>query len=99
MAMVDSKQVGFLSLHAGSKLVTARQPDGSDKRHGMLFFGLSGTGMSTHSCHNRGPIRGILRDSIQWKVDHLIGTEAAKNEGGLDISEFDLSRYYTPKQI
>ena len=54
MAMFDFKQEGFLSLHAGSKLVTAQQPNGSDKRYGMLFFGLSGTGKTTHSCHDHG---------------------------------------------
>ena len=51
MAMYDVKQEGMLSLHAGSKTAMARQPDGSMKKYGMLFFGLSGTGKTTHACH------------------------------------------------
>lgn len=54
MAMWEAKQQGMLSLHAGSKLVRAYQGDGRTRRYGMLFFGLSGTGKTTHSCHQHG---------------------------------------------
>ena len=69
MAMWDAKERGMLSLHAGSKIVTASQPDDSTKLYGMLFFGLSGTGKTTHSCHDHGltnPGEGIdiLQDDI-----------------------------------
>ena len=52
MAMWEAKKAGMLSLHAGSKLLTAKQPDGSTGNYGMLLFGLSGTGKTTHSCHD-----------------------------------------------
>ena len=69
MAMYDAKQEGLLSLHAGSKTAIARQPDGSTKKYGMLFFGLSGTGKTTHSCHAHeleanGESIDILQDDI-----------------------------------
>ena len=69
MAMYDVKQEGLLSLHAGSKTVTASQPDGGAKKYGMLFFGLSGTGKTTHSCHAHdldapGESINILQDDI-----------------------------------
>ena len=69
MAMWDAKEEGMLSLHAGSKVVTAQQPDGDSKRYGMLFFGLSGTGKTTHACHGHGmdapgEVMDILQDDI-----------------------------------
>ena len=69
MAMWDAKEEGLLSLHAGSKVVTAQQPDGDSKRYGMLFFGLSGTGKTTHACHGHGmeapgEVMDILQDDI-----------------------------------
>jgi phosphoenolpyruvate carboxykinase (ATP) len=54
MVMWKAKEEGMLSLHAGSKVITARQKDGALKRYGVLLFGLSGTGKSTHSCHDHG---------------------------------------------
>lgn len=91
MAMYDSKLIGKLSLHAGSKMVTARQPDGSHKRYGMLFFGLSGTGKTTHACHNHGldttdEAMDILQDDIVFldKDGSGLGTERGfylKTEG------------------
>jgi phosphoenolpyruvate carboxykinase (ATP) len=69
MAMYDVKQQGLLSLHAGAKIVTARVADGSTKKYGMLFFGLSGTGKTTHACHGHdlnapGESMDILQDDI-----------------------------------
>jgi phosphoenolpyruvate carboxykinase (ATP) len=91
MAMWDAKQEGLLSLHAGSKVVTARQPDGASKRYGMLFFGLSGTGKTTHACHGHGLDRSqegmdILQDDIVSlaKDGRALGTERGfylKTEG------------------
>ena len=54
MAMWNAKEHDMLSLHAGSKVVMARQNNGEIKRYGMLLFGLSGTGKTTHSCHDHG---------------------------------------------
>ncbi|MCL7412398.1 MAG: phosphoenolpyruvate carboxykinase [ANME-2 cluster archaeon] len=54
MAMWFAKAHGMLGIHAGAKMVWARAPDGSLKHYSMLFFGLSGTGKTTHSCHDHG---------------------------------------------
>ena len=91
MAMWDAKEEGLLSLHAGSKVVTARQPGGDSKRYGMLFFGLSGTGKTTHACHGHdmgdaGEVMDILQDDIValGKDGRALGTERGfylKTEG------------------
>ncbi len=54
MAMWNAKQRGMLGLHAGSKILKARGPDGRLRRYGMLIFGMSGTGKTTHTCHTHG---------------------------------------------
>ena len=82
MAMWEAQQEGMLPIHAGSKLLTARQQDGTLKRYGMLLFGLSGTGKTTHSCHDHG-LNGdgegieILQDDIVFlrKDGSALGTE------------------------
>ena len=91
MAMWDAKEEGLLSLHAGSKVVTAQQPDGNSKRYGMLFFGLSGTGKTTHACHGHGmeaagEVMDILQDDIValGRNGRALGTERGfylKTEG------------------
>ena len=91
MAMWAAKQQDMLSLHAGSKLVMGRQKDGQIKRYGMLLFGLSGTGKTTHSCHDHGLTEEgegieILQDDIVFlrKDSIALGTEQGfylKTEG------------------
>lgn len=91
MAMWEAKQAGMLAVHAGSKILTARQSDGSLKRFGMLLFGLSGTGKTTHTCHDHeltGEGEGveILQDDIIFlrKDGSALGTEQGfylKTEG------------------
>src|SRR5574337_867166 len=54
MAMWNAKQKGMLGLHAGSKILKAKGPDGRLRRYGMLIFGMSGTGKTTHTCHTHG---------------------------------------------
>ena len=91
MAMWEAKQEGMLAVHAGSKLVRVRQQDGTLKLYGMLLFGLSGTGKTTHSCHDHG-LTGegegleILQDDIVFlqKDGSALGTEQGfylKTEG------------------
>ena len=81
----------MLSLHAGSKVIKARDIDGEIKTYGMLLFGLSGTGKTTHSCHDHG-LNGtgegmeILQDDIVFlqKDGAALGTEQGfylKTEG------------------
>ncbi|MEE9226717.1 MAG: phosphoenolpyruvate carboxykinase [Acidobacteriota bacterium] len=53
MTMYREKLKGKLGLHAGSKEVWARsRRDGRLVRSGMLFFGLSGTGKTSLTCHD-----------------------------------------------
>ncbi|MCF6149054.1 MAG: phosphoenolpyruvate carboxykinase [Candidatus Kuenenia sp.] len=54
MAMWNAKQRGMLGLHAGAKIIKAKGSDGNIKKYGMLIFGLSGTGKTTHTCHTHG---------------------------------------------
>ena len=54
MGMWFAKQEGMLGVHSGSKIVTARGPDGRVRRYSVLLFGLSATGKTTHSCHTHG---------------------------------------------
>ena len=54
MAMWNAKQNGMLGLHAGSKLLKAKGSDGRIRKYGMLIFGMSGTGKTTHTCHTHG---------------------------------------------
>ena len=91
MAMWSGKREDMLSLHAGSKMVRARQSDGQVKRFGMLLFGLSGTGKTTHACHDHGLTEQgegieILQDDIVFlrKDGSALGTERGfylKTEG------------------
>ncbi len=54
-AMWYADEHGMLGLHAGTKLVTARDhASGKLKTYGIFLFGLSATGKSTWSCHPLG---------------------------------------------
>ena len=55
MVMYRGKQEGGLGLHAGSKEVWAKSAKtGKIERSGILFFGLSGTGKTSLTCHDYG---------------------------------------------
>lgn len=52
MAMWFAKQQGMLGLHAGAKIIRARDAKtGELKTYNTLIFGLTATGKTTHSCH------------------------------------------------
>lgn len=53
-AMWTADRKGMLGLHAGTKIVTARNPEGELKTCGVFLFGLTATGKSTWSCHQLG---------------------------------------------
>ena len=53
-AMWAADREGMLGLHAGTKIVTARDRDDKLKTYGVFLFGLSATGKSTWSCHQLG---------------------------------------------
>jgi phosphoenolpyruvate carboxykinase (ATP) len=54
MAMWFAKQQGMLGVHAGSKIVRARDRTGKIRTYSMILFGLSATGKTTHACHDHG---------------------------------------------
>jgi len=52
-AMWLAKKRGMLGLHAGAKIIRARDAKtGQLKKYSILIFGLTATGKTTHSCHN-----------------------------------------------
>ncbi|MBU1627475.1 phosphoenolpyruvate carboxykinase (ATP) [bacterium] len=54
-AMWCADEMGMLGLHAGTKLVIARDvKDKKLKTYGVFMFGLTATGKSTWSCHQLG---------------------------------------------
>jgi phosphoenolpyruvate carboxykinase (ATP) len=68
-AMWKAKEAGMLGLHAGSKTIRARQPDGRLATYGMILFGLTATGKTTHTCHDHhldldGEGVGICQDDV-----------------------------------
>ncbi|MDF1531663.1 MAG: phosphoenolpyruvate carboxykinase [ANME-2 cluster archaeon] len=82
MAMWFAKAHDMLGIHAGAKMVRARTPEGSLKHYSMLFFGLSGTGKTTHSCHDHGllgegeGVEIVQDDIVLLKKDgSALGTE------------------------
>ena len=81
MAMWYAKQIGMLGLHAGAKVAYVRS-DGKLKTYSMLLFGLSGTGKTTHSCHNHylneeGENVEIVQDDVVFlmKDGSILGSE------------------------
>lgn len=91
MAMWNAKKRGILGLHAGSKILKVRGSDGRFKRYGMLIFGMSGTGKTTHTCHTHGLTDNeegieILQDDVIFlrKDGSALGSERGfylKTEG------------------
>jgi phosphoenolpyruvate carboxykinase (ATP) len=91
MAMWMAKQRGMLGLHAGAKIIRAKGRAGITRRYGMLIFGLTATGKTTHTCHNHGlnekgeGIEIIQDDVVFLKPDcSALGTEKGfylKTEG------------------
>ena len=55
MAMWNAKQRGMLGLHAGAKIIRAKDRDtGKIKIFSAFIFGLTATGKTTHPCHDHG---------------------------------------------
>lgn len=44
-------------------------------------------------------IRGIARGTIEWKKDPYWKAEVPKNVEGMDISRFNLKKFYSPRKI
>jgi phosphoenolpyruvate carboxykinase (ATP) len=82
-AMWTADQQGMLGLHAGTKIVTARNPEDKLKTYGVFLFGLTATGKSTWSCHQlgldhkRGEKTWVTQDDIAFlrKDGSALGSE------------------------
>lgn len=82
-AMWTADQQGMLGLHAGTKIVTARNPRDELKTYGVFLFGLTATGKSTWSCHQlgldqkRGEKTWVTQDDIVFlrKDGSALGSE------------------------
>ena len=82
-AMWTADRKGMLGLHAGTKVVTARDSSGTLKTYGVFLFGLSATGKSTWSCHQLGLDHGrgektlVTQDDIVFlkKDGSALGSE------------------------
>ncbi len=91
MAMWQAKQQNKLGLHAGTKMLIARDRHAKLRRYGMMLFGLTATGKTTHSCHDHGLTRKgesarVLQDDVVFlcKDGTAYGTERGfyvKTEG------------------
>lgn len=91
MGMYLAKEHNMLGLHAGAKMIWARGGDGRIKKLGMIIFGLTATGKTTHSCHHHGLLEPgekvrIVQDDVIFlkKSGETFGTERGfyiKTEG------------------
>jgi phosphoenolpyruvate carboxykinase (ATP) len=84
-AMWLADEQGMLGLHAGSKMVAARDPKtGELRRTGVVLFGMTATGKSTWSCHQlmmdhtKGEMTYVSQDDICFLKDDgsAYGSEA-----------------------
>lgn len=71
MAMWEAKQRGMLGVHAGAKLVKARGDSGKLRTYGMLIFGLTATGKTTHTCHTHN-LDSSLGEGIEIIQDDVV---------------------------
>lgn len=91
MSMWKAKQEGLLGLHAGTKIIRAVGPNGNIRKLGMLLFGMSASGKTTHICSDHGldlPGEGVevFQDDVVFWGDNgaALGSERGfyiKTEG------------------
>ncbi len=61
---------GMLGLHAGTKIVIAKDAQSGElKRYGVFLFGLTATGKSTWSCHQLGLDHDVGEDTLAVQDD------------------------------
>jgi len=69
-AMHEADQQGMLGLHAGTKIVIAKNSQTGDlERTGVFLFGLTATGKSTWSCHQLGLDHDAGEDTLAVQDD------------------------------
>ena len=82
MAIWKAKQAGMLGLHASTKLMRSKTLCGKLKNVGMVIFGITSTGKTTHACHDNGLnaegewVKVVQDDVVFWKEDgSALGSE------------------------
>jgi len=82
MGMYASKKFDMLGLHAGSKIIHAQNKEGRVQKLGMVIFGLTATGKTTHSVHDHGlkeegEMVRIVQDDVGFlrRNGEALGTE------------------------
>jgi phosphoenolpyruvate carboxykinase (ATP) len=91
MAMWLAKERGMLGLHASTQIIKARTAERGIRKLGLLLFGITATGKTTHACHNHDltdmgeGVEIVQDDVVFWKTDgSALGSENAfyiKTEG------------------
>lgn len=109
MGMYNAKiKRGRLGLHAGSKIIRVFDKDNTLREKGAIFFGLSGTGKTTLTCHDhnlKSPEGAIIRqDDIVFlgRDGSCIGTECnfyIKTEGLEPVHQRVLYNAFTSKRV
>ncbi|MBO7392831.1 MAG: phosphoenolpyruvate carboxykinase (ATP) [Abditibacteriota bacterium] len=97
-AIHRAAESGVLGLHAGAKTAFARDENGKLRKLGMLFFGIAGTGKTTHVCHNHGLTDfgegvKILQDELVFMND---AGSVMGSERGFYIKTCDLTKENNP---
>ncbi|MCB0326543.1 MAG: phosphoenolpyruvate carboxykinase [Bdellovibrionales bacterium] len=88
MVMYRAKQKGGLGLHAGSKEVWAKSfKTGNIERSGMLFFGLSGTGKTSLTCHDFA-LDEVKGEKTRVRQDDVVMLQADGSAKGTEIEGF-----------
>lgn len=82
MAIDKAKEKDMLGLHAATKIMAVQGSGDRLKKVGVVIFGISSTGKTTHACHDHGlnepgEYAQILQDDLVfWKNDgSIIGSE------------------------
>ena len=82
MSIFRAKEKGFLPLHAAAKTITVSDENSGKKKVGVVIFGISSTGKTTHILHDHG-FRGkgekvsFLQDELVFFTDkgQILGSE------------------------
>lgn len=88
MVMYRGKKAGGLGLHAGSKEVWAKDhKTGKLTRSGFLFFGLSGTGKTSLTCHDFN-LDEVFGEKSRVRQDDVVILQPDGSARGTEIEGF-----------